>query len=167
MIFQFDHRFGSYVGQTEAQDRQGKLPELTEEQHQNPFLLGQPRYWMEETLADNWLSRYTAKSWLMVYRDITSTNLMRTSVFAVIPRVPPVDPCRGMFFDAEVDTKLASCFLASANSFVFDYVSRQKFSGNHLAIFVLQQLPVIPPHSYTAPLLNFILSRVLELTYTA
>src|SRR5262249_53879780 len=33
MLHQFDHRFGTYEWQTEAQARQGKLPELTDEQH--------------------------------------------------------------------------------------------------------------------------------------
>ena len=33
--------------------------------------------------------------------------------------------------------------------------------------FLLEQLPVIPPHTYTPALLDFIVPRVLELTYTA
>lgn len=37
MIHQFDHRFGTYENQTEAQANQGKLPELDEKQHANPY----------------------------------------------------------------------------------------------------------------------------------
>lgn len=33
--------------------------------------------------------------------------------------------------------------------------------------FYVKQLPVIPPHTYTPALLDFIVPRVLELTYTA
>jgi hypothetical protein len=36
-----------------------------------------------------------------------------------------------------------------------------------LSHFILHQLPVIPPHTYTPALLDFIVPRVLELTYTA
>ncbi len=49
MIWHFDHRFGTYEGQTQAQANQGKLPELTEQQHANPFLLSIPRYWIHES----------------------------------------------------------------------------------------------------------------------
>lgn len=44
----FDHRFGTYEGQTEAQANQGKLPELTERQHADPTLRVLPRYWVPE-----------------------------------------------------------------------------------------------------------------------
>ena len=43
MIHQFDHRFGTYAGQTEAGERQGKLPELDAAAHADPVLFTQPR----------------------------------------------------------------------------------------------------------------------------
>lgn len=48
MFWHFDHRFGTYEGQTEAQANQGKLPELTPEQHRDPHFLSLPRYWVAE-----------------------------------------------------------------------------------------------------------------------
>ena len=51
--------------------------------------------------------------------------------------------------------------------FAFDYVVRQKVGGTHLNFYLVKQLPVIPPHTYTPALLDFITPRVLELTYTA
>ena len=39
MAWHFDHRFGTYEGQTQAQANQGKLPELNEQEHRDPFLL--------------------------------------------------------------------------------------------------------------------------------
>ena len=39
--------------------------------------------------------------------------------------------------------------------------------GTHLSQNYLQQLPVIPCHTYTAALFDFIMPGVLELTYTA
>ncbi|MHB9072058.1 MAG: Eco57I restriction-modification methylase domain-containing protein [Desulfobaccales bacterium] len=48
MFWHFDHRFGTYRGQTQAQANQGKLPELTPEQHRNPDFLSLPRYWVAD-----------------------------------------------------------------------------------------------------------------------
>lgn len=48
MLRHFDHRFGTYAGQTEAQANQGKLPEFTPEQHADPCLVSQPYYWVPE-----------------------------------------------------------------------------------------------------------------------
>src|SRR5207247_851237 len=49
MTWHFDHRFGTYEGQTLAQANQGKLPELSEEQHANPFMFSMPRYWVHSS----------------------------------------------------------------------------------------------------------------------
>ncbi|MCL4502403.1 MAG: N-6 DNA methylase [Deltaproteobacteria bacterium] len=48
MFWHFDHRFGTYEGQTQAQANQGKLPELTPEQHRNPDFFSLPRHWVAE-----------------------------------------------------------------------------------------------------------------------
>ncbi|MGB7341284.1 MAG: hypothetical protein WBC91_20475, partial [Phototrophicaceae bacterium] len=47
------------------------------------------------------------------------------------------------------------------------FISRQKIGGANFNFFIMYQLPVIPPHTYTQALLDFIVPRVLELTYTA
>ena len=36
MVHHFDHRFGTYEGQTDSQANQGKLPEIDEDQHADP-----------------------------------------------------------------------------------------------------------------------------------
>jgi hypothetical protein len=48
MIHHFDHRFGTYEGQTEAQANQGKLPELDDAAHSDPTRVTLPKYWVEE-----------------------------------------------------------------------------------------------------------------------
>src|SRR5581483_2765817 len=48
MVHHFDHRFGTYEGQTEAQANQGKLPELDDAQHADPDRRVLPRYWVPE-----------------------------------------------------------------------------------------------------------------------
>jgi hypothetical protein len=63
------------------------------------------------------------------------------------------------------------------NAFVLDYIARQKACGGNLNFYVVKQLPVLPPATYAAPcawaahpavnLQDWLLPRVLELTYTA
>jgi hypothetical protein len=60
-----------------------------------------------------------------------------------------------------------SALVGNVNSYTFDFTSRQKISGAHLKKYVAYQLPVHPPERYTPELLEYIVPRVLELTYTA
>ena len=57
--------------------------------------------------------------------------------------------------------------MACLNSLILDFVLRQKVGGTHLNFYIVNQIPVIPPETYNDSLTNFILARVLELTYTA
>jgi len=69
----------------------------------------------------------------------------------------------------------ASVLLAILNSFVFDYVARQKASGANLNYYVMKQLPALEPHNLqtTCPwipditIFDWIQERTIELTYTA
>ncbi len=64
---------------------------------------------------------------------------------------------------------------ANLTAFAFDYATRQKVGGTHLTYGYLNQLPVLLPENYLQPALwqpvqtlrDWILPRVLELTYTA
>ena len=60
-----------------------------------------------------------------------------------------------------------ACLLANLNSLPFDFVARQKIAGAHMNFFILKQLPVVPPDAYRSEDHLFIVSRVLELVYTA
>jgi hypothetical protein len=57
--------------------------------------------------------------------------------------------------------------LANFNTIVFDFVVRQKLGGVNFSFFIVKQLPVLPPETYTPALLEEITPRVLELVYTA
>lgn len=48
-----------------------------------------------------------------------------------------------------------------------DYAAKQKVGGSSLNYFVFKQLPVLAPSTYSPRDLEFIVSRVLELTYTS
>ncbi len=62
-----------------------------------------------------------------------------------------------------------SVFVAMLNSFAYDYLARQKVQKNHLAWFIIEQLPVIPPAGYDrkfGPMTarNIVQREVLHLT---
>lgn len=181
MIHHFDHRFGTYEGQTEGQARQGKLPEFSSDQHLDPSRYVMPRYWvLDEDIASRVASRWQ-KQWFICWRDITNAKNERTVIAAIVPRVATGDTLPIALISPEHVQHICS-LLANLCSFVLDYAGRQKVSGMHLRFNQFQQLPVLPPNSYPLPcpwagadslgktdsfLSAWMLLRVLELTYTA
>jgi hypothetical protein len=70
--------------------------------------------------------------------------------------------------------QLAACLCSNLVSFPLDYAARQKVGGLHLKYNVFRQLPVLRPTIYgeaskwdSRTVSEWILPRVLELTYTA
>jgi hypothetical protein len=67
------------------------------------------------------------------------------------------------------------CILANFNSCAYDFIIRQKISNVHLNFFIVEQIPTLPPDSYSKPcawkrrvtLRSWISERVLKLTCTA
>jgi hypothetical protein len=167
MIHQYDHRFGTYVGQTEAQGNQGKLPELTDAQHSDWGYYPWPRYWIENKLAEQWIAPNTKRNWLLAYRRISGPALVRTAIACILPRVAAVDPCRLIYFKETVAAPLIAAFLACFNSLVFDYFMRQKVSGVDVSTFMLKQMPMLPANVYSKRDVDFIALRVIELVYAA
>jgi hypothetical protein len=46
MFWHFDHRYGTYEGQTEKQANKGVLPRVSETKHDDPTYRIEPRYWL-------------------------------------------------------------------------------------------------------------------------
>ncbi|MCB9495962.1 MAG: N-6 DNA methylase [Fibrobacteria bacterium] len=107
--------------------------------------------------------------WLMGFRDIARSTDERTVIANVLPCVAVGNNLPLMQFDGilEYDLKRFACLLANLDALVFDFVARHKVGGVHLNFFLVKQLPVFPPSDYTPADLDFIVERVLELTYTS
>jgi hypothetical protein len=166
MFQHYDHRFGTYDNQTEAQSNQGKLPELTTAQHQNPMLLPYSRYWLKESDIAGKLDGQHGSSWLLAYRWITNATSERTFISAPIP-IAGVGNSAPIIEVSQQNAPRISCLVSNLSAFVFDYVSRQKLGGNNMTFGVAKQLPVLPPFTYTLNDVAFITSHALELSYTA
>ncbi len=155
MIFQFDHRYNSHGSDY-----------TTALEHQDPGFLPMPRYWIERDRTLEAAKGFPQQKWFIVFRDRARSTDMRTAIFSVIPFSGVTHPIP-IIGSPLFNSPFACPALANFNSFVFDYVARQKLSGYHLTFYVLKQQSVISPHRYTPNLLTYIVPRVLELTYTA
>jgi hypothetical protein len=165
MIYQFDHRFATFEGATQASLNAGILPQCSQIDKMSAVFSVTPRYWVLKSEVDTKIGNWS-KPWLVGFRDVTSAIAERTAVFCLMPRVAVGHSCPLAYFpDAPLQNVLM--FLANVNSMVFDYTVRQKLGGNHLTFSVLNQVPVLRPSAYHASDTRFITDRVLELVYTA
>ncbi|MET0436252.1 MAG: restriction endonuclease, partial [Devosia sp.] len=159
MAHQFDHRWSGY-------NANGESLEFGEAEQRSPEFEPSPRYWIsaalrdERTLTMRWQHR-----WLTGWRDIARATDERTLIASIVPDVAVNHKIRLFFLPATPNVHVS--FTASLNSLVVDYLVRQKVSATTLAVFMLAQLPILPPTFYTEPRLAFIAPKVLELTYTS
>jgi len=105
--------------------------------------------------------------WLMGWRDITNAAAERTVIATVMPRVGVGNNMPLMLFDSQLPPMLYGALLANLGSLVLDFVARHKVGGTHLNYFIYKQLPILPPSSFTQADIRYVVSRVLELTYTS
>ena len=86
MVHHFDHRFGTYEGQTDSQANQGKLPEFDEAQHADPHRVSLPWYWVPAEEVAGRLDGRWKRHWLLGWRDICRNTDTRTVIASVLPR---------------------------------------------------------------------------------
>lgn len=173
MMHHFDHRFGTYEGQTVAQENQGKLPEFDDVAHADAERLTHPYYWIGDSEVANRLNDRWTRGWLLGWRDISRSTDQRTVIASLIPLVGVGNKLPIML--TTVAPPAIVCLYANLCSFVLDYAARQKVGGTSLNYFLLKQFPVLSPERYRdntqwSPeicVADWLLPRVLELTYTA
>jgi hypothetical protein len=166
MVHQFDHRYATFEGATQANLNSGILPQASDNQKTDPGFTVRPRYWVLQEEVQNRVRELCHKDWLLGFRDVTSAVVERTVICVMLPVVGISDQF-GLFFTGSAGSRMTACLLANLNSFVSDYVARQKIGGGHLKKYLLLQLPCLPPLAYGDSDVRFIASRAVELTYTA
>ncbi|AUT70040.1 Eco57I restriction-modification methylase domain-containing protein [Paraburkholderia hospita] len=117
-------------------------------------------------LLDTWMDQRSPQ-WLMGWRDICRNTDVRTLIAGATPRTAMVGDFPCINVGPQVGKAYAAALLANLNALPLDYVARQKVSGAHLKFFHMRQLPILRPDCYNPTDSRFIISRVLELTYTA
>lgn len=172
MVQAFDHRASDIVLAAANVFRSGQGAEITDEDHGDPSRQPSPRYWVRESDL-KWENQ---TDWCLAMKDVTSVTNARTTISAIIPRVGAGHTLPVLFSAIHAATltysECAPTLLANLNSIIFDYLARQKVHGNHLAWYLLEQLPVVPPDGYTRRFgaksaADIVSEAVLELSYTA
>lgn len=157
--YQFDHRFATFDNH--------QLRTVTEEEHQNPNFEPYFELMVSRDAFVQWRTRWrknlTGTS-LLGFRRVSRSTDQRTSVAAVLPMMPTT---YGWILVLTAEPKSQAILCANFNSFCLDYNLRNSLSQPSIPQNVYEQLPVLPPTAYGSADLNFILPRVLELTYTS
>jgi hypothetical protein len=176
MVNMFDHRHGSVTGGEDLEHLSG-VPAVgtTDAQHRDPDFCVLPRYWVPQNAVTEAIERAGWKrNALLCFRDVARCTDVRTAIHAILPVVGIGHKAPILMPDVD-QASLMACLLANVNSFVFDYVARQKVGGASLSFFIYKQLPVLPPDTYEqavawsggTTLGDWFFSRSIELAYTA
>ncbi|SBO43110.1 N-6 DNA methylase [Cyanobium sp. NIES-981] len=161
MIHQYDHRWATY-------EQDGSTRDVSESEKVDHDYKGISRHWVDRALVEEKLkSKQWNYKWLIGWRDVTSAHVLRTFIASVVPATAAGNNLPLLLTGKLDDNRLYAALLGNLNSLSLDFVARMKTGGNHLNFYIVKQLPIITPKTYTNSHLGFILSRVLELTYTA
>ena len=169
MVQSFDHRAASVVVNSNNVNRPNQPLTTTLAQHQNVDFLPTPLWWIAKD------DKSFSSSYSLGFKDVTSPTNMRSMIAAIIPTGAAGNslPLIGMSDDSNWEKcKFLALILGNISSIVLDYVARQKIQGQHLNWFIVEQLPVVPPATYSRKFgfksaADIVQTAVLELTYTA
>ncbi len=163
MIWFYDYRYNSVVD-TSGQQGTGLTTTLKQYQDFNYSVI--PRYWVDEEKVEETIPLNYKKDWFVGFRNITNATNERTFVVSIIPK-RAVGHSMPLILTKKNEMHVA-LFIANMSSLAFDYISRQKLGGStNMTFFIVEQLPILPPDSYTDKLSKFIIPKVLELIYTS
>jgi hypothetical protein len=164
LLHQFDHRFATFSVVSIDERAKGNTNDVAPE-NKSEHWIALPRYWApRKSVDESFATRSWTKKWSTGYRDITNATNERTAIASVLPEGGAAQPLN-LFLPETADH--AVLWVAGMNSFVVDYIVRQRIGGVHLNITTCRQLPLVSPSALSADQLKFIKKRALELIYTA
>lgn len=139
MLGAYDHRNADVVKSETAAKRQNQPRYLTDAEHRDPLREPLPDAWIREELVSDELP-----DWLVGFSDVTSSTNERTILSAALPKAG-VGHTFPLYF-----SNRRHLLLAQWNSFIVDFLARQKVAGLHLTYTYLRQLPLLPPATFDA-----------------
>ncbi len=177
MIHHFNHRFGDY-DMLPADSRSTQLPDVPLEYLKDPCFEPLPRYWVDEEQV---LTRVEEEhDFLIGYRGISNSTNERTIVTSIFPFSAVGHSMPLVLFNNKPIHK--TLFVSFFSSFIFDYCARLKMGGTNMNLFIIQQLPILPPSAFEPlkeikfipsdsneeiSMHDYIIKAVLELSYTS
>ena len=159
MVAIFDHRAADVVRSNSAIHRPNQPHYLTAEDKADPTRLCLPMYWVSE--VERITHGGSGMKWQLGFNNVTGATNERTMVCTALPSIAMADSEPLVISDGS-----PVLLLTLLNSFVLDYVVRQKVGGNHLTYGVLRQLPVPRPADVQLHA-SRLKSSAVELSYTA
>lgn len=170
-IHQFDHRYGTFVFHRDS----AEVMILSDSDKEDAYKQVQARHYVTDGFFRQRLpSEFHQRRWFATIRNIARSTDERTCIATLFPRGASCE--HTPYIEIQGGAPLTAFLIGIFNSFVFDYIVRQKVGGTHISYFILYQLPALPPRSSLMncswtngreTIRDWILPRVLELTYTA
>ena len=167
MVQAFDHRAASIVMNPANVHRPAQPAPATIQQQQNASWLPHPQYWVP-TSECGWS---LDSSWVLGFKEITAPTNVRTFIAALLPAVGFGN--KVPILKRETPDRTEWLLAANLNTTIFDFATRQKVQGQTLNLFIVEQLPIVPPERYKQVCFGpktaaeIVREAVLELTYTA
>ena len=157
MVQVYDHRAAHIIVNPDNTFRAAQQRPTSVAEHADSAFLAEPQYW----IGTDEMPTSMPASGCIAFKDVTSPTNMRTVIAAWIPyagaghTLPLLLPDETL--PSERYVEFAPLLLANLNSFALDFLARQKVQGQHLMLYVLEQLPLIRPEQFeqTLPLSNF------------
>lgn len=170
MIWHYNHHYGTWP--TEG-SRPNSIPntELVDLRDVNIPLSSW--YYINSNAVDNRLTKTDKKgnviwewnhSYYIGFRDVTNATNERTCVASLMPSAAGAGDKAPLVFTSR-SLIPSMCFYAMLTSLTFDYVAKQKVGGSSMALFIMRQMPILPPEVFVGKIAWDIVSRVAQLCY--
>lgn len=158
-IWQFDHRFNEFDHPNGDAYHACSLSDKVKFSFEPA-----PRHWVDKNEV---ISKFDTDipKYLIGWRKTTNVTNERTVIASAIPFAAVGDKLQLLFTSAH--PRLQACLISDFNSLVHDWVARQKIGGTDLTFTYTKQIPTLAPSAYSQADIDFIVPRVLELTYTS
>ncbi|WP_330267348.1 Eco57I restriction-modification methylase domain-containing protein [Streptomyces griseorubiginosus] len=155
MGHQYNHRFADSKGDRES----------SEAQLSSSKFVVQPQYWVssQETNERQQRRNFACTTGMLGHRRVARNNDERTSIAAIIPWGAA---SYGWILSAGPTAVHLALLVAAFNSFAYDYALRNSFNQPSIPLSTSEQIPV-PMPGVLGKHGDFIIPRVLELTYSA
>ena len=172
MIYHYDHRAASVATNEENLKVATNSDFTTDAEKANPDFYPTPQYWV----ATSDIPQKDKRDWVISFRDIARATDARTMIATISPTVAAGNklPLLRLVLESSNAeyTKFAPLLLANLNTYVFDFVARQKTQSTSMNWYIVEQLPLIKPEQFESLLshqniADYIRAEVLHLTYTA
>jgi len=180
MVQAFDHRAAGVTVNPKNLNRPAQPEAATMAQSADPSWTPQPQFFVSTTSIE-WPP---GLGWALSFKDIASATNVRSMIAAIVPYCGTSNKLPLLLPDINGSKKSARrditakyvdsvpLLLANLNSTPFDYVVRQKLHSTTLNLFIVEQLPVVPPAAYARAFgsktaRDIVRAEVLALTFTA